>query len=78
MRYALSGKHGKACKRTRVISYVRIRHAICRAAAKAAYAANRIAPYSDSCGKPVQNQMAEVGTSVNMKSELGVSFHSDN
>ena len=33
MRYALSGKNGKACKRTRVIPYVRIRHAICRAAA---------------------------------------------
>ena len=32
-RYALSGKNGKACKRTRVIPYVRIRHAICRAAA---------------------------------------------
>ena len=33
MRYALSGKNGKACKRTRVIPYVWIRHAICRAAA---------------------------------------------
>ena len=33
MRYALSGKNGKACKRTRVIPYVRIRHAIYRAAA---------------------------------------------
>ena len=33
MHYALSGKHRKACKRTRVIPYVRIRHAICRAAA---------------------------------------------
>ena len=33
MRYALYGKNGKACKRTRVIPYVRIRHAICRAAA---------------------------------------------
>ena len=33
MRYALSGKNGNACKRTRVIPYVRIRHAICRAAA---------------------------------------------
>ena len=29
----LSGKNGKACKRTRVIPYVRIRHAIYRAAA---------------------------------------------
>ena len=33
MRYALSGKNGKPCKRMRVIPYVRIRHAICRAAA---------------------------------------------
>ena len=33
MRYALSGKIGKACKRMRVIPYVRIRHAIFRAAA---------------------------------------------
>ena len=31
-RYALSGKNGKACERTRVIPYVRIQHAICRAA----------------------------------------------
>ena len=33
MRYALSGKNGKACKRTRVIPYVRIRNAFCCAAA---------------------------------------------
>ena len=33
MHYALSGKNRKACKRTRVIPYVRIRDAICRAAA---------------------------------------------
>ena len=32
-RYALSGKTGEECKWTRVIPYVRIRHAICRAAA---------------------------------------------
>ena len=34
--------------------------------------------YSDSCGKRVRNRMAEVGKSVNMTSEVGVSFHSDN
>ena len=44
----------------------------------AAYAANRIAPGSDSCGKRVQNRMAEVGESVNMTSACGVSFHSVN
>ena len=44
----------------------------------AAYAANGIAPGSDSCGKRVRNRMAEVGNSVNMTSEMGVSFHSDN
>ena len=44
----------------------------------AVYAANWIAPGSDSCGKMVRNRMAEVGDSVNMMSELGVSFHSDN
>ena len=43
----------------------------------AAYAANWIGPCSDSCGKRVQNRMAEVGKSV-MTSELGVSFHWDN
>ena len=43
-----------------------------------AYAENRIAPGSNSCGKRVRNRMAEVGESVNMTSELGVSFHSDN
>ena len=43
-----------------------------------AYAANRIAPGSDSCGKRVRNRMAEVGVSVNMTSEFDVSFHSDN
>ena len=41
----------------------------------AAYAANRIAPCSDSCGKRVRNRIAEVGKPVNMTSELGVSFH---
>ena len=40
----------------------------------AAYAENGIAPCSDSCGKRVRNRME----SVNMTSELGDSFHSDN
>ena len=44
----------------------------------AAYVANWIAPGSDSCGKRVRNRMAEVGNTVNMTSEMGVSFHSDN
>ena len=37
-------------------------------------AAYRIAPCSDSCGKQVQNRMAEVGESVNMTSELVFPF----
>ena len=41
----------------------------------AAYAVNRIAAGSYSCGNRVRNRMAEVGKSVNITSELGVSFH---
>ena len=54
-----------------MIPYVRIRHAICRAAANGCVCGKL-------CGKRVRNRMAEVGESVNRTSELGVSFHSAN
>ena len=77
MRYALSGKNGKACKRTRVIPYVRIRHAIFRLAANGCVCVKLNRSRERFMRQKAQNRMAEVGKSVNMTSYLGVSFHSD-
>ncbi len=68
MRYRPYGNYGKACKRTRVIP------PLCPDTAMRFVVRLRMAAMR----QKVQHRMAEVGESVNMTSELGVSFHSDN
>ena len=79
MRYALCGKNGKAWQRTRVIPYLRPDTACdlscgCEWLRMRQTESLHVAIHR----QKVQNLMAEVGESVNMTSELGVSFHSDN